>query len=165
MEQEGWECSTSRFTILELLDIEQEDRYIQNLLNECHRLSRVRDLLGQRRQKNKGLTKRELDEVYEKLHDELRTKCSCVNYEHPINEEIWNMADDFCAATNIGAFDVIHLASAIILNCDVLVTRDQDFRSIADDYILSIFPENIDSALTILTNSQMKNIKPLTCAQ
>ena len=75
---------------------------------------------------------------------------SFIKFEHPIDEKIWNKADDFCASTNIGATDAIHLASAITMRCAILVTRDQDFRNIADDYILAILPEDIDKALTKL---------------
>jgi predicted nucleic acid-binding protein len=144
---EKWECSTSRFTILELLDVKQEEKFIENRLSEGHRLSRVRDFLGQRRQNNLGLTERELVEVYKKLHTELKDKCGCVNFEHPINKKVWDLADDFCSVTNVGSTDVIHLASAITLKCDILITRDQDFRNIADMYIVSVFPENIDTGL------------------
>jgi predicted nucleic acid-binding protein len=143
----NWDCSTSRFTVLELLDIKQEEKFIENRQAEGHRLSRVRDYLGQRRQTSIGLAERELIEIYKQLHTELKDKCGCVNFEHPIDEKIWDKADDFCSATNIGSTDVIHLASAVILKCDILVTRDQDFRNIADMYIVSIFPENIDTGL------------------
>jgi len=144
---EHWICSTSRFTILELLDVEQEEKFIENMRTEGYRLSRIRDYLGQRRQKKFGLTSRELTDVYKQLHNVLKSKCACVNFEHPINEVIWDKADDFCSITNIGSTDVIHLASAITLECDILVTRDQDFRAIADAYIIAIFPEDINIAL------------------
>ncbi len=144
---DGWTCSTSRFTILELLDIEQEEKFIEKRIAEGHRLSRIRDFLGQRRQKRHGLTERELIEVYKNLHNEMKSKCSCVNFEHPINEDVWDKADDFCSTTNIGATDAIHLASAIVLKCDILVTHDQDFRDIADNYIIAVTPENIEIGL------------------
>jgi len=31
--------------------------------------------------------------------------------------------------------------------CNILVTRDKDFRAIADDFIIAILPEEIDMAL------------------
>lgn len=147
---ERWKCSTSRFTILEMLDIEHEQRFIDNLLIEGYLLSRVRDLLGVRRQFRWGLKTRELDEIYTKLHDELENKYDFVNFEHPTRAEAWNRADDYCATTNVSATDAIHLALAVEIGCNILVTRDKDFRSIADDFILAILPEDIDKALAKL---------------
>jgi predicted nucleic acid-binding protein len=152
-----WLCSTSRFTILELLDIEQEEKFIENKLTEGHRLSRIRDILGQRRQPKHGLTQSELIGIHKQLHNELKAKCGCVDFEHPINELVWDKADDFCSTTNIGSTDVIHLA--IILKCDILVTRDQDFREIADNYIVSVFPENIENGLKHLKQPGVKRYR------
>jgi predicted nucleic acid-binding protein len=156
---ERWLCSTSRFTILELLDIEQEEKFIENKLAEGYRLSRIRDILGQRRQPKHGLTQSELIGIYKQLHYELKAECGCVDFEHPVNELVWEKADDFCSTTNIGSTDVIHLASAMILKCDILVTRDQDFREIADNYIISVFPENIENGLRQLKQPGVKRLR------
>lgn len=144
---ENWLCSTSRFTVLEILDVEQEEKFIENLRGQGLLLSKIRGLLGNRRQSAWGLKKRDLDEIYTKLHEVLSTEFPFITFEHPLVAEFWDKAEDYCSATNIGATDAIHLASAVIIGCDILVTRDKDFRRIADDYILSILPEQIEGAL------------------
>lgn len=147
---ENWLCSTSRFTVLEILDVEQEEKFIENLRAQGLLLSKIRGLLGNRRQNMWGLKKRELDEIYIKLYEVLSTEFPFITFEHPLVAELWDKAEDYCSATNIGATDAIHLASAVIIGCDILVTRDNDFCRIADDYILSILPEQIEGALKIL---------------
>ena len=54
--------------------------------------------------------------------------------------------------TNIGATDAIHLAAIKEIECNILVTRDNDFRQIADEFILPILPEQINSTLRKLKN-------------
>lgn len=150
IEAEDWQCATSRYTVLELLDMEQEERFIENLRLDGLLLSQSRGLLGNRRQPKWGLQQRELDAIYIQLHDVLTTRYSFITFEHPHLPEFWDKAEEFCSATNIGAADAIHLASAIGMGCNVLVTRDKDFRRIADNYILSILPEELEKGLSKL---------------
>lgn len=147
IEAENWICSTSRFTVLEILDVEQEEKFIENLRSEGMLLSRIRGVLGNRRQLERGLKRRELDEIYIELHDVLNDEFPFITFEHPLTEELWDKAEGYCAVTNIGATDAIHLAAAKEIGCNILVTRDNDFKRIADDFILSILPEELDSAL------------------
>ena len=153
IKNEQWKCTTSRFTILELLDIEHEQKFIDNLLVEGYMLSKVRDYLGVRRQERWGLKRRELDDIYTELHNILASEFSCVNFGYPLTESFWNKADDYCSITNIAAPDALHLALAKESGCNMLVTRDKDFRRIADGFILSILPEEIDIALTKLNRN------------
>ena len=146
IETEQWQCSTSHFTILEILDAEQEEQFIENRRAEGLLLSRIVRLLGDRRRGKYALKRNELDAIYVSLHDILTTKYSFITFERPL-ASFWDDAERFCAATNIGATDSIHLATAIGTRCDILVTRDKDFQRIANDYILAIFPENIDKVL------------------
>jgi len=147
IETEHWQCSTSRFTALEILDVEQEEKFIENLRTEGFLLSKIRGYLGSRRQLEWGLKSRELNEIYVTLHDVLSSEFAFIEFEHPLTEELWDKAEGYCAITNIGAMDAIHLAAALEIGCNILVTRDSDFKRIADDYILSILPEQIDRAL------------------
>lgn len=152
IEAEHWQCSTSRFTALEILDTEQEEKFIENLRDNGMLLSRIRGFLGNRRQLDRGLKRRELNQIYTKLYDELSENLAFITFEHPLTEELWNKAEEYCAVTNIGATDAIHLAAAKEIGCNILVTRDNDFRQIADEFILSILPEQINSALRKLKN-------------
>lgn len=110
-------------------------------------------ILSIRRQKKNALPKRELEQVRAELFDKLNSDFAFIEFRHPQRSTVWDKADDYCSDTCISAPDVIHLASAIELNCDILVTRDDDFREIADEFILTIFPEQIQNALKQLTQS------------
>ena len=153
IQTEKWKCITSRLTILEILDMEHEQLFIDNLLADGHLLSKVRDLLGMRRQEKWELKSRELNEIYVKLHDYLTKEFSFVDFKHPLTDSFWNKADDYCSTTNMFFADAMHLALAVESGCNILVTRDQDFRRMADDFILAILPEGIDTALAKLHKS------------
>lgn len=148
---EGWSCVTSRFTVLEMLDFEQEEEYVSMLRDQGLLLSQVRGLLGDRSQVGKGLHKRQFDSIYDQLHDGLKTRYPFLQFVHPLRGDFWDKAEEFCAGTSIGAANAIHLA-ALIMECDIVVTRDNDFRQIADDYIVAILPEAIESALARLNS-------------
>lgn len=150
--KEKWRCSTSRFTMLEMLDIEHEERFADNLIKQGILQSKVRDYMGVRRQEKWALPKRELDEIRAALYDALNKDFKFIKFRHPLTSKVWDKADDYCAITCISAPDAIHLASAIELGCDILVTRDGDFHNIADQFILTIFPEQIDNALKQLAH-------------
>lgn len=130
--------------------MEQEEKFIENLRADGLLLSQIRGLLGNRRQTKCGLQRRELDAIYIRLHDVLTTRYSFITFEHPRLPEFWETAEEFCSATNIGTSDAIHLASAIGMGCNILATRDKDFRRIADDYIVAILPEEVEKGLSKL---------------
>ena len=153
IEKEQWKCITSRLTLLEWLDTEHEQLFIDNLLADGYLLSKVRDLLGVRRQEKWGLKRRELDTIYTKLHKYLTREFPFVSFEYPLTVSFWDKADDYCSTTNIFFADAMHLALAKESGCNILVTRDQDFRRIADDFILAVLPEQIDIALTKLSRN------------
>jgi len=45
----------------------------------------------------------------------------------------------------------MHLALAVESGCNILVTRDKDFRVVADEFTIAVHPENIDIAIAKLT--------------
>lgn len=147
IKSEGWLCATSRFAVLEMLDAKQEERFMNNLLDQGFTLSQVVRRLGGRRRGKLALRRKELDAIYIHLHDLLKAEFPFITFEHPHLPELWDRAEEFCAATNIGATDSIHFATAIGVGCNILVTRDPDFRLIADTYIIATHPEDIDKAL------------------
>ena len=65
--QRNWLCSTSRFTVLEMLDARQEDAFMRKLLAEGFTLSQIVRRLGSRRTGKFQLRSRELDEIYADL--------------------------------------------------------------------------------------------------
>jgi hypothetical protein len=147
IEQEHWKCITSRFAFVEMLDIEHEECYINNKLAEGYPLSRIRGLLGNRNQKAQCLPKRDFEAVHAKLYDAQTTILSCVTFQYPTSKSFWDKVDLYCDTTEIAVADAMHLAFAKESGCNILVTRDRDFRITADDVIIAIPPEEIDIAL------------------
>ena len=143
---QGWPCSTSRFTFLEMLEVKQEDQFMRNRLGEGLTLSQTVRKLGSRRWGQLALRRAALDTIYEELYAAVETKYPFVAFQRP-QSQLWDQAEEYCAATNIGAVDSIHLATAIGVGCNALVTRDSDFRLIADDYISAVFPERLEDTL------------------
>ena len=149
----NWKCSTSRWTIIELLDNLQEERYVENLRIEGYLFSRIRSVLGNRRQKEAGLKTPDLDDIWREVHNYFTDEYSFIVTEHPTTVKLWDKAEDFCASTNLGSTDSIHLASAILMGCNILVSTDQDFISIANGWLPTILPADIDIAIRRLNRS------------
>ena len=163
IKSEGWKCSTSRFTVLEMLDYEQEKRFEEKCLHQGIQRSRLRDYIGRRRQEKWGLNEAELSEVWQSLNVKLADEYAFISYEQPAEkelwDELWDEAEKFCAATNIGYTDAIQLAFAVCIGCNILVTHDQDFQPIADRYIIADLPENFDKALEKLKQPSIRRIR------
>ena len=105
-------------------------------------MSRTRE----RRSKKLGLTDRQLKNLSSELRDSMSLITDCVEFLDP-HKKLWDDAEYCCIYTNIGAQDALHLATALVVGCNILVTRDKHFRRIADDYIIATFPENILAAI------------------
>jgi len=143
---EGWSCSTSRFTVLEMLDAKQEDRFMRNLLNQGFTLSQIVRRLGGRRGGKFSLGQVELDAIYEELSGALSKRLGFIVFQRPLTE-LWDETEKLCADTNIAPADAIHLATALGAGCDVLVSRDSEFLAIAQSYIPTASPESINGVL------------------
>ncbi len=128
--QLNWLCSTSRFTVLEMFT-----------------LSQIVRRLGGRRTGKFQLRSRELDEIYADLAASIDVHVSCVTFHAPL-DGLWDEAEKLCADTNIAPADAIHLATALGVGCDVLVSRDSDFVGITRRYMPATLPEHIEDALT-----------------
>jgi predicted nucleic acid-binding protein len=150
---EHWQCISSRFTNLEWLDNEHEQCYIDNFLAEGYPLSRITRLLGNRYQKAHALPRRDLEKVHRLIATYMETTLAIVDFRYPIAESFWERAEKFCDTIAISVEDAMHLSFAIESECNILVTRDKDFHTVADDYIITAYPEAIDIALTKLGKS------------
>jgi predicted nucleic acid-binding protein len=147
VEQGNWLCSTSRWTMLELFDNMQEELFVTSLRIEGNVWSNISRKLHTRRQKEAGLKKPDLDSIWRRLQELITKDYSFIQFKYPKDVAMWDKAEDYCGGTNIGSTDAIHLASALEIGCNILVTTDQDFLPIANNYIISVLPENIDNGL------------------
>jgi len=144
-----WKCSTSSFALLEMYDAEQLEKFVQKLHLKGYNWSQIMSRTRERRSKKLGLTDKQLQNLSSELRDSISSITDCVEFLDPY-KELWDDAEYFCIYTNIGAQDALHLATAINVECNILVTRDRDFRRIADDYIITTSPENILTAISKL---------------
>jgi predicted nucleic acid-binding protein len=142
-----WKCSTSSFSLLEMYDAEQLDKFIEKLRLKGYGWSQIMSKTVERRSKKLGLTDEQLKSLSSELRDSISLIEDCIEFMYP-HKRLWDDAETWCMYTNIGARDAIHLATALAVGCNILVTRDKDFRRIADDYIVATFPENILSAVS-----------------
>jgi len=76
----------------------------------------------------------------------MEAKCSCLEFLQPL-AGLWDEAEKICADASISPPDAIHLATAVRVGCDLLVTRDSDFMKLAGDYIAASTPERAEPAL------------------
>jgi predicted nucleic acid-binding protein len=149
VEQGNWLCSTSRWTMVELFDNMKEELYVKNLRADCELWSSIGRKIGNRHQKE-ALTKPELDTIWKQLHEYTTEKYPFIKFKYPITEAMWNKAEDYCSGTNISSPDALHLASALEIECNILVSTDGDFMAIAKDYINTVQPSDIDKAISKL---------------
>jgi predicted nucleic acid-binding protein len=139
--------------MLELLDTEHEECFITNKQTEGYPLSRIRTMLGTRHQKAHALPKRDLEKILKMFESHNKDTFDYISFKYPVADTFWDKAEDYCNSTEISVEDALHLALAQESECNILVTRDNDFRILADDYIIATSPEGIDIALAKLNKS------------
>lgn len=136
-----WYVSASTFATMEILDVEQDDLFFQLRVSEG---DTVADVLRIRRQRN--LTTAQLDRISKKLQDKLSISYDYIDQWH-LDEKGFNHALELARTTNITATDCIHLATALELGCDVLVTADEFFLKEARKHITTSLPETVEQEL------------------
>ena len=138
---EGWACSTSSYTVLELLDRKKEDEFVRKQLEKGWSPT---DIVRRRLQRE--LTPTQLLDVYDRLTEAIQTHYSFIIF-HEAGVRLLDSAEEICGSTNLWAADSLHLATAMALQCDALVTRDTHLQRVGAGYIPSVSPERVDSAL------------------
>ncbi len=118
---------------------------MHNLLGQGFTLSQITRRVGGRRTGKFSLPARDLDDIYRE-GQAVESRFSFITFQQPL-AGLWDVAERLCANTNIAPADAIHLATALGAQCNILVSRDSDFLSIAKPYILAEAPERFDKAL------------------
>lgn len=129
----GWALVTSSFALMESLDIEQENEWILKRVREGEGVDR---LLRSRRERHLGAD--DLLKVQRRLSRFIRQH-RVFDWVH-LDEDGWATAIGLALQTNLTATDCIHVATAHITRCDVLVTSDEPLRRMAEDYIAIALP-------------------------
>lgn len=136
-----WYISTSTFAIMEILDVEQDDLFFQLRVSEG---DTVADVLRIRRQRD--LTTEQLDRISKKLRDKLSISYDYIAQWH-LDQKGFDHALELVRTTNITAPDCIHLATALELGCDFLVTTDEFFLKEARKHIPTSLPSTVEQEL------------------
>lgn len=139
--RDKWFVSTSPFAIMEVLDIEQDDLFFQIKVSEGNT---VADVLRIRRQRD--LSKQLLDKISKRIEEKLRIAYSYIQYWE-LKVEGFDRAVELARGSNISAPDCIHLATALEVGCDILVTSDEFFMKEAKQYLPTSLPEGVEDEL------------------
>jgi len=139
--EKKWRCSTSIFTLMELSEIRQDNKYVYDQLGLGTHIKKAFRSLDQ-----KNLSLSELKQIQGKI-DALFTNTYPFVEFFALEEKGWDRALDLKATTNISAPDAIHLSTAIEAGCDVLVSLDAFLIKEASKYIRTCSPENTQSVI------------------
>ncbi len=139
--QKAWLISTSQFAVMELFDVEQDDRFF---ILEVTKGRTVASVLRERYRRN--LDENERKGIENRVKDFLYIRYPFIQYFH-LTADGFNMASGLCAKTNLSAPDCLHLTTALEARSDILVTTDDHFLGEAKAYIEACTPEQIHEAL------------------
>jgi len=129
IKNEGWSCKMSVFALMELVDIEQEDKFVH--LRYFVEKQTLDEVFSSRRNRNLG--QRELEKSFQYI-DQFRNNYSFIELVG-LSDDGWSLAIVVASGSNLHASDVIHLASAWMEDCDVVVTDDTFFIREAKRYL------------------------------
>lgn len=140
-----WFCSTSHFTLMEMADAEQEERFVGDVLREGGRLREAYRSL-----RDKRLADEALKQMFNRMMRKFSVRYPFIRF-YGLRDEGLDEAIRLCGTTNIDAPDCIHLATAKETGCDLLVTNDDPFwrlvQEIQPEYIHIAKPDKVDEEL------------------
>jgi predicted nucleic acid-binding protein len=116
-----YEAVTSTFTLLEIVQEEQERAYAEKeLIHNKRSFDEIRSTMHERK-----LTKSTIEDVYDSVWKNLKpyTETEKISVQY-LDEEGWDFAIDIQRKMDISASDAIHVAVAFKYGCDIFVTSD-----------------------------------------
>lgn len=129
VKSKNWTCKMSVFGLMELVDIEQENIFVnlryfawKRSLDEVYSSRRTRDL-----------GRKELENSFQYI-EQFRSNYSFIDIVG-LDDDGWSLAIVVASTSNLTASDVIQLASAWQADCDVVVTDDIFFIKEAKRYL------------------------------
>jgi len=123
IKEKGWEVYTSIHTLMELLDVAKDRKFL--LKKVFDEWGSVKDFLRNRDKKN--LNANELEDIRKVINNFFRTN-KFITFGN-ITEDVWRDVKLIAEESNIHSSDILHLALAIMWECDILVTHDTFFIS------------------------------------
>lgn len=121
IKEDKYEAVTSTFTLLEIVQEEQEGAYAEReLIHNKRSFDEIRSTMHER-----NLSKSTLEDVHNSVWKCLKpytdTEKIIVRY---LDEEGWDFAIDIQGEIDVSASDAIHIAVAFKYGCDIFVTSD-----------------------------------------
>ena len=108
--REGWSALTSPFTLLEMYEAKQADRWAEKLLSSGWTFFQIQRRVRERRAGRPALSRGELDEVYSNLYAALQPILNVVIFPE-LTPGLQSRAEEVCASTNLDPTDSFHLAT------------------------------------------------------
>jgi len=119
--EKGWEVYTSIHTLMELLDIAKDRKFlVKKVIDEW---GAVNSFLRTRDRKNLNIN--ELADITKEIGNFFTTH-NFITLGN-ITEDVWRDVMSIGEHSNIHSSDALHLALALMWECQVLVTHDQFF--------------------------------------
>ena len=140
--QNEWECVTSIFAKVELLEVKQIHSFKTEKRNIGWSNNRIKNELHKR-----DLSNRVLGGISRSITSRLKSRCEGFRQYSCLIEEGWQKAEEIKRKTNLTDKDSIHLAEAIAIACDILVTRDNFLISVAKKHLWAENPASITDIL------------------
>ena len=121
IKEKKWRVYASIHSLIELYDVAKDRRFLMKSVID--KWVDVNTFLRNRRQMN--LNKNDFDEIVKKVNN-----LFIQNDFDPfmnIDEEVWRIVKEIVENSNLHSSDALHLASAQLWGCHVLVTHDKFF--------------------------------------
>jgi len=125
-----WRYYVSIFCMMEAFDIKQEHFFFNKKVSIGESLKRI---ISKRRERD--LSESDLKEIKDILTNKLFKPHEMDHAYYFEDSDTWKMCLEITRDTNITASDAIHLATALALNCDILITSDIPFIIEGNRYI------------------------------
>lgn len=119
--KQNWEIFTSLHTFTELLDTEKDREFLMKCIID--KGLEVSTFLAKRKSKN--LSKEDLSDLATKVNNFFFTNrfIQVIN----IKDSDWSLVEKIGETSNMHSSDILHLVTAWVGDCELLVTNDEDF--------------------------------------
>ena len=143
------ECTSSYFALMEALDIEQENMWFRNKI----RAGEDVDSLLRRRQKRDPLSPQASGRLFNQMYGRfVKEKQDFISWVI-LDEEAWDEALRLAMTSNIRAPDCIHVAAAVTMNCNMMITSDEILRDLANQHVHTANPIQMTALLNRISGS------------
>lgn len=139
-----WTIWSSLFASMEAYDAQQEATYLTSRIR--------RGLSGEqvwRNRRERDLAPQVLGKIARRVGRAIDRVAPSIKWV-VLDDEGWDLATDLAASTNITAADCLHLAAALITDCDVLLSSDKFFCREAQESLAVASPEDMMAVISRL---------------